>query len=286
MKTKIKVIAPEEEERAELFVHKEDREIKSLGRYLELEQFRRGILMCQRGKDICRLSVKEVLYIESIQDVQHIHTEKETYTTKQRLYLLKEELPQSFVRISKSVILNMEKVKEYRPLMGGMMMAEFANGEKTYISRKYLKELREKSRRECYEEAYRGEKRDFEIWDLYGCGFIYRKCNLHRTPKRQGICRNNHAVLWADTFWICGSGRSLFCFLYSERAEGGRIVEILSERHCRSIHNHELYAAVFPCRSCSCRQDACANDFSAGRSGNWWISHLGLQKSVDNVKKA
>ena len=28
MKTKIKVIAPEEEERAELFVHKEDREIK------------------------------------------------------------------------------------------------------------------------------------------------------------------------------------------------------------------------------------------------------------------
>ncbi len=45
MKTKIKVIAPEEEERAELFVHKEDREIKSLGRYLELEQFRRGILM-------------------------------------------------------------------------------------------------------------------------------------------------------------------------------------------------------------------------------------------------
>ena len=37
MKTKIKVIAPEEEERAELFVHKEDREIKSLGRYLELE---------------------------------------------------------------------------------------------------------------------------------------------------------------------------------------------------------------------------------------------------------
>ena len=63
---------------------------------------------------------------------------------KHRLYLLKEELPQSFVRISKSVILNMEKVKEYRPLMGGMMMAEFANGEKTYISRKYLKELREK----------------------------------------------------------------------------------------------------------------------------------------------
>ena len=77
-----------------------------------------------------------------------------------------------------------------------------------------------------------------------------------------------------------------FCFLYSERAEGGRIVEILSERHCRSIHNHELYAAVFPCRSCSCRQDACANDFSSGCSGNWWISHLGLQKSVDNVKKA
>ena len=41
MKTKIKVIAPEEEERAELFVHKEDREIK-VSQDLELEQFPPG----------------------------------------------------------------------------------------------------------------------------------------------------------------------------------------------------------------------------------------------------
>lgn len=146
MRTEIKVISEEQEERAELFIRKEDKEIQELARYLEMEQFRHGILVCQKGKDICRLHMRAIYYIESLQEIQYIHTEKEVYTTKQRLYSLERELPEGFVRISKSVILNMEKVKEYRPVMGGMMMAELANGEKTYISRKYLKELREKIR--------------------------------------------------------------------------------------------------------------------------------------------
>ena len=146
MRTEIKVISEEKEERAELFIRKEDKEIRELARYLEMEQFRHGILVCQKGKDICRLHMRAIYYIESLQEIQYIHTEKEVYTTKQRLYLLERELPEGFVRISKSVILNMEKVKEYRPVMGGIMMAELANGEKTYISRKYLKELREKIR--------------------------------------------------------------------------------------------------------------------------------------------
>ena len=111
MKTEIKVISTEQEERAELFIHKEDKEIQELARYLEMERFRHGILICQKGKDICRLHMRAIYYIESVQEIQHIHTEKEVYTTKQRLYSLEKELPESFVRISKSVILNMEKVK-------------------------------------------------------------------------------------------------------------------------------------------------------------------------------
>lgn len=144
MKVEIKIIAPKEEESAVLYIHKEDREIQNLLQYLELEQFRRGILICQKGKDICRLQMRAIYYIESIREIQHIHTEKQIYTTKQRLYSLEKELSEGFVRISKSVILNMEKVKEYRPVMGGMMTAEFPNGEIVYISRKYLKEIRSK----------------------------------------------------------------------------------------------------------------------------------------------
>ncbi|MFR8139732.1 MAG: LytTR family transcriptional regulator DNA-binding domain-containing protein [Blautia hansenii] len=68
-------------------------------------QFRREFL-CQREKTYA-VSVKEVLYIEHSGRSTYSYR-KETYTTKQRLYLLKEELPQSFM-VSKSVILNMEK---------------------------------------------------------------------------------------------------------------------------------------------------------------------------------
>ncbi|WP_278278186.1 LytTR family DNA-binding domain-containing protein [Blautia argi] len=37
----------------------------------------------------------------------------------------------------------MHAVKEYKPLGGGLMLAEFENGDAAYLSRKYVKELRE-----------------------------------------------------------------------------------------------------------------------------------------------
>ena len=77
-------------------------------------------------------------------EIQYIHTREEIYNTRRRLYELEGLLPPEFVRASKSVLLNMTKVEFYKPVSGGIMMAEFENGDSTYISRKYLKGLRAK----------------------------------------------------------------------------------------------------------------------------------------------
>ena len=65
---------------------------------------------------------------------------------KQRLYELERMLPYYFMRVSKSAILNLNGVKTYKPFSGGIMLAEFENGDGTYIYRKYVKELRNKVR--------------------------------------------------------------------------------------------------------------------------------------------
>lgn len=53
-------------------------------------------------------------------------------------------LPSSFLRISRSVILNLDRVKRYRPLINGLMEVKLENGELVYISRKYLREVRDR----------------------------------------------------------------------------------------------------------------------------------------------
>lgn len=70
------------------------------------------------------------------------------YETKERLYTLLSKLPPWFVRSSRSGILNIRQVQKFVPLAGGLMYAEFLNGEKTYISRKYVREIRDMLREE------------------------------------------------------------------------------------------------------------------------------------------
>lgn len=48
------------------------------------------------------------------------------------------------MRISRSVILNLDRVKRYRPLINGLMEVKLENGELVYISRKYLREVRDR----------------------------------------------------------------------------------------------------------------------------------------------
>ena len=45
---------------------------------------------------------------------------------------------------SRSVLLNLDRVTRYRPLINGLMEVKLENGELVYISRKYLREVRDR----------------------------------------------------------------------------------------------------------------------------------------------
>ena len=64
---------------------------------------------------------------------------------REKLYTLEGMLPvESFMRASKSAILNLNKVKSLSPAFGGRFEAVLDNGEKTIISRQYVPVLKER----------------------------------------------------------------------------------------------------------------------------------------------
>lgn len=144
MRVEIEKIEKERPESVKLMIHEETESIKRLAEFIEHENFRHMLLTCSKEDDICQVKCRDIYYIESLMEIQYIHTREDIYTTRRRLYELEGLLPPEFVRASKSVLLNMAKVEFYKPISGGIMMAEFENGDSTYISRKYLKGLRAK----------------------------------------------------------------------------------------------------------------------------------------------
>lgn len=67
------------------------------------------------------------------------------YESKQKLYELEESLANSdMLRISKSVMLNLSKIKSLSPALNGRFEAILDNGERVIISRQYVAGLKKR----------------------------------------------------------------------------------------------------------------------------------------------
>ena len=71
-----------------------------------------------------------------------VYCEKKEYLSTKRLYEMEKLLGSSFMRISKSTIINLKKISRVEPSFNGTMLIILKNGNKDYISRKYLPELK------------------------------------------------------------------------------------------------------------------------------------------------
>lgn len=102
-------------------------------------------LTATRGTDIVQVMPKEIFYFEAVDNKVFLYLEKDVYETKQKLYELEERFRGTdFVRVSKSVILNLSKVKSLSPAFNGRFEATMKNGEKLIVSRAYVPVLKEK----------------------------------------------------------------------------------------------------------------------------------------------
>ena len=89
------------------------------------------------------VSAAEIYYIESVDKRTFIYLKKAVYRTDYRLYQLMEDLRDyGFVQISKSCILNINVLDGIKPLLNSRMEATLKNGEKVYINRNYLRDVK------------------------------------------------------------------------------------------------------------------------------------------------
>ena len=101
------------------------------------------MLAVKRGSDIALLELSEI-YMFRVEDKQvKVYTEDSEYLIRKALYQVEEGLDQSFVRISKTTIVNLKKIERVAPSLKGMMFIQLKNGLKDNISRKYLPDFKD-----------------------------------------------------------------------------------------------------------------------------------------------
>ncbi len=142
MDVDVKLIHPEENEYVRIGCHKVDDRIDEITRFIKSRQ---GNLEGYSEGDMYNIPIADVYYIESVDDKTFLYLEKETYESRKRLYELEKTTDSfHFVRISKSVVVNLMKVDSIKPALNGRFLCKLKNGEDVIISRKYVQVLKEK----------------------------------------------------------------------------------------------------------------------------------------------
>ena len=101
------------------------------------------MIAVKKGSDIALLELGEI-YMFRVEDKQvNVYTQNNSYVVKKALYQVEESLNGDFVRISKTTIVNLKKIKRVAPSLKGMMFIELKNGLKDNISRKYLPDFKQ-----------------------------------------------------------------------------------------------------------------------------------------------
>ncbi len=91
------------------------------------------------------LPLEEILFFETENKTVYAHTRDKMLETEYKLYELEELLPGSFMRISKSAIVNLEPIYSITRNLTASSVVEFVHSHKQiYVSRNYYKPLVER----------------------------------------------------------------------------------------------------------------------------------------------
>ena len=106
-----------------------------------LEGNERKIPLLKDGNNVF-VETSALYYMESVDKKTFVYSRSNCYETRLRLYELEDTLGAYFRRISKSMIVNLKKIKCVKSDLSGRMEATLLNDEKIVISRGYVKEIK------------------------------------------------------------------------------------------------------------------------------------------------
>lgn len=120
--------------------------INGIVKYIEGQS---GQLLGSKDGQQFVISIPKILYLESVEGVTYLYTEKDLYRLNLTLALFESLYgEEGFFRCSKSMIINMYRIKKLKSMSGNRIDVTMDNEEHVVISRHYAKELRSILRRD------------------------------------------------------------------------------------------------------------------------------------------
>lgn len=142
MKITIQDIAPGEEE--EIIVRCRDLDDALLRMIRELK-VRRGKFTVTENDKIRQIDADDIYYFEAVDNKVFLYLEQDVFEVRYKLYEIEKKYADTdFFRASKSVIINLARVKQFAPDFGGRFEAQMMNGERLKISRQYVPVLKKR----------------------------------------------------------------------------------------------------------------------------------------------
>ena len=96
----------------------------------------------QNEEDIVVLQPKEIYMVRVENGDTVIYGAKQKYRSRKRLYELAQQLGKQFMQISKTTLVNLSYMDSIEPGFSGTLLLKLKNGDKDYVSRKYLPEFK------------------------------------------------------------------------------------------------------------------------------------------------
>lgn len=140
MEIKILKISHNEPEELEIRCHEVTEEVEEIVTFVKSRQGQLTGVIEGRQYEV---PVTDIFYVEAVDNTVFIYGQQQIYKARQKLYELEGILRERyFLRVSKSLIINLMKVKSIKPALNGRYSAILQSGEEVIISRKYVGDLK------------------------------------------------------------------------------------------------------------------------------------------------
>ncbi|MNE61191.1 putative HTH-type transcriptional regulator [compost metagenome] len=117
---------------------------KDVERMVSLLQSVDTRIKCRLDDSDTMINTSDIYYFESVDKRTFVYCKRSVYRTESRLYQLVDDLAHlGFVQINKSCVLNINMLDSIKPLLNSRMEATLKNGERLYITRKYLGSIKQ-----------------------------------------------------------------------------------------------------------------------------------------------
>lgn len=140
MRVNVEIIKENREEVATLEVYRVTHELEKVINRLRINN---ETLSGQQNGSLYKILVNDIYYIESVEHKTFVYTKNQVYEIREKLYQLEEKYQRfNLVRISKSVIVNIDKIESIAAALNARFEIKLVNEEKLMVSRSYVKELK------------------------------------------------------------------------------------------------------------------------------------------------